>query len=1052
MARASALSMQPPLATAPSSATPFLKRRHREGLPTDAKPKAAGILFLTRDGLGLFLKRSGHGDHEGEWALPGGGLEHGEDAETAAIRESREETGWTPEEDADLEQIGNDVGYTTFVQERGAPFIPTLNEEHTAWAWAPLNSPPEPLHSGVKQLLKEYVFDEAAFKEGEHPRGQPKNAGQFVKGGGGSKTVEKGKGEGGSFKVEPSKQAEKAPAASKQSERLAGETDKQFAKRVVDKREKPEHLPENHEAYFHTEGARTIPLEDLVSSKSEGENAQGAENGAKRMAAAANGELSRRGPITVERRPDGKYDIVDGNGTYSSVKQYGWKGLPAKVLFKPGVVAKGLEAADREKKLWGKESPIKTVDDLFVSAFKNQDSLAKTGGAIGKELGIKFINPGVKLDTERVQEKIAEGKPPGRINDVVRGGFVLKNPDQADEIIKGLAQKYEVADEGWFQTTHGYFDRKVMCRFDNGQVGEIQLLHPELYHAKQKQGGHGLYKKSRSLPRGHPDLDALENAQRELYGSVVKALPPEWKALLGKGGNEGNNLAKVAGDTIPAFSPTSKELAGRHFPRHTQASPKRQRVGSPSQYVSTTSFGSFVRSNGKLASKGSFVADSIRGSFLNVKTMPKGNIAATSSKIEAQYTNGPVSKEPCRACTMFARPNSCNTVKGVISPYGHCKFFEALAKDAANVASRQELRSTIKFPPPKGNGTREIDVAFANSGMGPKEQLHPVKKAVEWERRGGHDKAPEFEESKHPRNKGGEFTSKGGGTSKGSGGVTEGKHQFTKVVEGKRVTASGEPLPAHISALRIPPAWTDVSFDPNPKAALLVAGKDAKGRRQAIYSKEFAQSQAAIKFSRIQELEQKFAELEQQNAEGRKSKDPKTRDAADCLYLIMKMGVRPGSDADTKSNVKAYGATTLEGKHVIDEGGKLYLKFTGKKGVSLNLPVLDKELAADLRKRAKAAGADGKLFSNTSQTALLDYVHGLNGGGFKTKDFRTRLATSLAGKLVAEIKTAPTSMKEYKKQVTGVAKQVAAVLGNTATIALQSYINPAVFAHWKLAA
>ncbi len=46
----------------------------------------------------------------------------------------------------------------------------------------------------------------------------------------------------------------------------------------------------------------------------------------------------------------------------------------------------------------------------------------------------------------------------------------------------------------------------------------------------------------------------------------------------------------------------------------------------------------------------------------------------------------------------------------------------------------------------------------------------------------------------------------------------------------------------------------------------------------------------------------------------------------------------------------------------------------------------------------------------------------------------------------------PTSMAEYKKRVMDVARQVSKKLGNTATIALQSYISPAVFSEWRIAA
>jgi len=114
-------------------------------------------------------------------------------------------------------------------------------------------------------------------------------------------------------------------------QRISGETDKVFAKRVVDKRPEPKTLPEKYDDYFIMDKATVVPIGDLVSSKSDAENAQGGGNAAKRMEAAAAGELSKRDPITVQRRPDGKYLILDGNGTYTSVKGYGWKSMPVLV-------------------------------------------------------------------------------------------------------------------------------------------------------------------------------------------------------------------------------------------------------------------------------------------------------------------------------------------------------------------------------------------------------------------------------------------------------------------------------------------------------------------------------------------------------------------------------------------------------------------------------------------------------------------------------------------------------------------------------------------------
>jgi hypothetical protein len=39
-----------------------------------------------------------------------------------------------------------------------------------------------------------------------------------------------------------------------------------------------------------------------------------------------------------------------------------------------------------------------------------------------------------------------------------------------------------------FVTPLGYFDRKVLVRFPNGQVGEVQMWHPDMLRAEEKDG------------------------------------------------------------------------------------------------------------------------------------------------------------------------------------------------------------------------------------------------------------------------------------------------------------------------------------------------------------------------------------------------------------------------------------------------------------------------------------------------------------------------------------------------------------------------------------
>jgi DNA topoisomerase-1 len=259
--------------------------------------------------------------------------------------------------------------------------------------------------------------------------------------------------------------------------------------------------------------------------------------------------------------------------------------------------------------------------------------------------------------------------------------------------------------------------------------------------------------------------------------------------------------------------------------------------------------------------------------------------------------------------------------------------------------------------------------------------------------------------------------------------------------------ADGDPLPPHVQAMKIPPAWGNVRVNLDPDGDLLATGRDAKNRRTSIYSDAHWARSAEAKFSRVKEMADKYDAIMGENAGRQASHDPNERDHADALELVAKTGIRPGSDKDTGAEEQAYGATTLEGRHV-RQGGR-QLSFVGKKGVKLDLPVEDEGLAAKLGARAKAAGHNGRLFPSVTADSLSAYVHTLDGGGFKTKDFRTRLANATAMDSMKGV-APPANPTNYRKAVATIAKRVAAKLGNTPTVALASYINPAVFAHWRM--
>ena len=129
--------------------------------------RAAGLVCVSL-GRVLLLLRSNQGDAAGMWALPGGKLEDGEDAQTALRRELQEELSHIPPGAYRPLTATDDgaVAYETFVV-NCPPFAPTLNDEHDGYVWAPLGGPyPDPLHPGVAASLAALTTDELDAAEG----------------------------------------------------------------------------------------------------------------------------------------------------------------------------------------------------------------------------------------------------------------------------------------------------------------------------------------------------------------------------------------------------------------------------------------------------------------------------------------------------------------------------------------------------------------------------------------------------------------------------------------------------------------------------------------------------------------------------------------------------------------------------------------------------------------------------------------------------------------------------------------------------------------------
>lgn len=120
---------------------------------------AAGVLLQRKDGRIFLVRRSGTGDHGGDWALPGGMVERGEEPQQAAARELLEETGLQLDpallEFLHLDLHGDgEADFMTYRHIYEGEFEPRLDGEATASGWFERDNLPSPMHHQCTRMLR----------------------------------------------------------------------------------------------------------------------------------------------------------------------------------------------------------------------------------------------------------------------------------------------------------------------------------------------------------------------------------------------------------------------------------------------------------------------------------------------------------------------------------------------------------------------------------------------------------------------------------------------------------------------------------------------------------------------------------------------------------------------------------------------------------------------------------------------------------------------------------------------------------------------------------
>lgn len=117
---------------------------------------AAGITCVADTTGRIFLmRRSRLVTEPGYWSCPGGRIDDGEEPWEAAIRELGEEAGyWGPMIVSRTWVPRGRRPFYHFVARVPSQFRPLLNWENDAARWCDISALPDPMHPGMKPLLR----------------------------------------------------------------------------------------------------------------------------------------------------------------------------------------------------------------------------------------------------------------------------------------------------------------------------------------------------------------------------------------------------------------------------------------------------------------------------------------------------------------------------------------------------------------------------------------------------------------------------------------------------------------------------------------------------------------------------------------------------------------------------------------------------------------------------------------------------------------------------------------------------------------------------------
>ena len=256
---------------------------------------------------------------------------------------------------------------------------------------------------------------------------------------------------------------------------------------------------------------------------------------------------------------------------------------------------------------------------------------------------------------------------------------------------------------------------------------------------------------------------------------------------------------------------------------------------------------------------------------------------------------------------------------------------------------------------------------------------------------------------------------------------------------------------ARIRALVLPPAWTEVWISTDPRAHLQATGRDAAGRKQYRYHKNWTDERDSTEYHRMLAFAEALTAIRKRTR--RDMMGPaccRPRVLATVVELLAKTYIRIGNEEYARDN-KSHGLTTLKDRHVSIRGRRLRFAFRGKSGVFQTVEIEEPRLAKAVQQCQDLPGQslfqyrdDHHRVRDLTSSHVNGYLREISGGSFTAKDFRTWAGTLTAAQALDEMPE-PSSKTAANKWIVKAVDQVAEALGNTRAVCRKGYIHPAVF-------